>query len=242
MKDKTQKVAQMLLKNRGPEDKEFWAWLRPNQPTSMKDANKFVLASILDYQMNADFVWKNTGHFAEHILGDPKLLWQKITGISLEDWKSKKKEYSLHRFPIGHRRVWTIGKLIVEQYDGDARKIWQDQSIEATLHRLNDLGAGEQISRMIVGALIDNGQVKGKSDVKVDLHVRRVLGRILRAREFSELEKDKVLEITRKMHPENPWLLDRPLYLLGKKLCKANNPKCADCFMQSQCAYYGREQ
>jgi len=238
----TRAVSQLLLKNRGGETIDFWYWLKPNQTASKKDANKFILASILDYQMLSEVVWENARRLAEDVFNDPDNLWDKITSISLDEWRARRKEYSLHRFPKGHERVWTIGKRIVQQYEGDARKIWEGQSIESTLCRLNDLGVGEQISRMVVGGLFDTGQIKGKADVKVDRHVRRVLGRILQGREFSEGQIDKVIGITREMYPDNPWLLDRPLYLLGKQLCTANLPKCSDCFMNPECTHYKHRQ
>ena len=195
MDKKAQAVAQVLLKNRGGEDPDFWGWLKPNQPASMKDANKFLLAAILDFQIPAETAWRNARRLSESILGDPDRLWHEVTRISLSEWTSKWKEYSLHRFPKGHERVWTIGKRIVEQYDGDARKIWSNQSIDATLYRLNDLRVGEQISRMVVGALIDTGQLTGKGDVKVDDHVRRVLGRAVQGREFSSQETGRVIDL-----------------------------------------------
>lgn len=241
MDGKTQEVAQILLKNRGGEDPEFWVWLKPNQPASMKDANKFLLASILDYQIHADTAWGNAKRLSEDVLRDPDKLWHRITSVTLSEWVSKRKEYSLHRFPKGHERVWTIGNRIVQQYYGDARKIWDNQSIDATLYRLNDLRVGEQISRMVVGALIDTGHLKGKGDVKVDVHVRRVLGRAVQGREIPLQETGRVIDLTREMHPDNPWLLDRPLFLLGKQSCEAKKPKCISCFLQSVCTYYNTQ-
>src|SRR5260370_40666461 len=205
MDKKAQEVAQILLKNRGDEDQGFWAWLKPNEPVSMKDANKFLLACILDYQIPAETAWGNAKRLSETILEDPDNLWHRITSVTLSEWESKRKEYSLHRFPKGHERVWTIGRRIVQQYDGDARKIWDTHSIETTLYRLTDLGVGEQISRMVVGPLIDTGQIKGKGDVKVDIHVRRVLGRAVLGHEFPAQETGRVIDLTRDMHPANPW-------------------------------------
>ncbi len=242
MNETAQKISQLLLKNQPKLEADFWYWLKPNQPPSKKDANKFFLACILDYQIRAEAAWENARRLAEDILKDPDNLWDEITSLPLSDWMSKRKEYKLHRFPKGHERVWSIGERIAQQYEGDARKIWQDKSIDATLYRLNDLGVGEQISRMVVGALNDTGQITGKGDVKVDIHVRRVLGRALRGLEFSLQETGKVKELTRQMHPDNPWLLDRPLYWLGKQICEAGAPKCNSCFLQSVCVYYSRRR
>jgi endonuclease III len=90
---------------------------------------------------------------------------------------------------------------------------------------------------MAVGALMDTGHLHGRGDVKVDIHVRRVLGRIVRGKEFAAEEASNVLELTRSMHPENPWLLDRPLYRLGQSACVAGTPKCSSCFLRPACAY-----
>jgi endonuclease III len=188
--------------------------------------------------MRSKLVWGNAKKLAEGILGDPDKLWHRITRVSLADWMSKRKEYALHWLSKAHERVWTIGKRIVEQHEGDARKIWDKQSIDATLYRLTELGVGPQISRMVVGALYDTGIISGKADVKVDIHVRRVLGRVFQGSEFSLEDTGKVIEITRKMHPQNPWLLDRPLYLLGQQTCKAKKPKCDSCYLAAECIYY----
>jgi len=230
------RIAQALLAHRDT-DQHFWEWLVPAQPPSRKAANKFLLACILDYQVRAETAWRNASRLAEQILGDPDDLWGAIASASLEQWNSRRKEYSLHRFTKGHERVFTIGQKIVAQYAGDARNIWQGQSIDATLYRLYSLGVGEQISRMIVGALIDVGLLDGKGDVKADTHVRRVLGRLLHGREFPADRAQEAVDSARRLHPENPWLLDRPLYRLGKSVCTASAPRCGDCFMQPLCAY-----
>ena len=219
MATKAQRVAQLLLKNRGSEE-VFWPPLRKGKPASLKDGNKFFLACIIDYQNRANDVWeKITPKFTEKILGDPDNLWQRITSVSLSEWQTKQDKYALHRFPKAHERVWRIGRDIVTQYEGDARKIWKGQPPDIVLDRLNQMRVGEQISRMIVGALCDTDQIQGNGDVKVDIHVRRVLGRVLRGYEFTPKEAPIVLETTRHMWPENPWLLDEPLYLLGKRVC-----------------------
>jgi endonuclease III len=230
------KIAERLLKNRD-EDASFWDWLEPGKPLSRIAANKFLLGSILDYQMNSELVWGNARRLAEDILGDPDSLWETITAPSLDGWNAKRKDYSLHRFPKGHERVYTIGTRVVERYSGDARNIWAGQSLDATMHRLHELGVGQQIARMIAGALLDAGQIHGKGDVKVDVHVRRVLGRLLHGKPFPTDSQALVIETTRAMCPENPWLLDRPLYRLGKSVCIASAPKCEKCYMMDICAY-----
>ena len=236
MRPDPRNVALLLLEERDS-DTSFWRWIKPGQPLSAKEANKFLLGSILDYQMQAEVVWENARRLTEDILGDPDELWHVITANTLAEWNAKKSEYSLHRFPKAHERVYTIGTRVLHQYGGDARNIWNNQSIEAVLYRLGDLRVGKQLSRMVVGALVDAGQLHGKADVKVDTHVCRVLGRILRGDAFGSHEKDAVIDLTRAMNPENPWLLDRPLYRLGKALCSAEAPRCGECYMSASCVF-----
>jgi endonuclease III len=229
-------IAAHLLKTRRQRKIE-WRFLHRDRAVSRRDANKFLLGAILDYQIPAKLAWDNAQRLAETILHDPPLLWHRITARSLESWMSRREQYGLHRFPKAHERVYTIGRRLVGQYGGDARRLWRDRSIEATLYRLNDLGVGQQLSRMVVGALIDTKILVGRADVKVDRHVRRVLGRLVRGRGFDESELLEVIEVTRAMHPRNPWTLDQPLYQLGQGNCRENRPKCKACDARPVCAH-----
>ena len=150
---------------------------------------------------------------------------------------SRRREYRLHRFPIAHKRVWRIGKDIVRDYQGDVRNIWNTGTSEEILNRLHKMRVGKQISQMIIGALFDVGIIQSGSDVKADIHVRRVLGRVTRGQEFDLSEIPHIIELTRKMHPEEPWLLDQQLYLLGKQVCFPTNPTCSRCYLSEVCLW-----
>jgi len=235
MTTSSKELAAQLLAKRDTE--QMWVWLRPGQAVSRKNANKFLLACILDYQMKAEAAWNNARRLAEEILGDPADLWGTIAQYTLMGWNRKRSTFALHRFPKGHERVYTIGVRIAHEYYGDARKIWEDKSLHGTLWRLNDLGVGPQLSNMVVGALVDCGHLTGKADVKADAHVCRVLGRLHRGRPYGPDETAQVIALARLMHPESPWSLDRPLYQLGKSVCRATAPKCGECFMEPACQY-----
>lgn len=219
------------------DDEGFWTWLEPGVRPSKKNANKFLLASILDYQIKAETAWESARRLSEEFLGDTDDLWEAITACSLDEWNAKWKEYSLHWLSKAHERVYTIGRKLATYYGGDARRIWEDQSIGEVLYRLTELGVGPAISRMVVGALIDTRILSGRGDVKPDVHVRRVLGRLLMGTEFPSDRPEEAVEATRRMCPENPWLLDRGLYVLGKSVCRAKSPKCPECGMRSLCAH-----
>lgn len=218
---------------------DSWHFLsEPNgEPVTKKRANKFLAGAILDYQIPAATAWKNARRLAEDILGDPEDLWDAIAGIGERQWKSDslKEAYRLHRFrKQAHDRLWRIGCCVREQYAGDAREIWVGEIPSVVLERLCAMRVGEQISRMVVGALIDTEQIIGRGELKADLHVRRILGRVFAG---GTIDAGRASRIADRLVPGNSWSLDEPLYRLGKKVCKKSNPNCCDCYLMPKCNY-----
>ena len=229
-------VREQLLARRTAE-RVHWKWLSDldGAPADKKRANKFILGAILNYQMRAHLVWENARRFAEDILGDPDDLWAAILAIPAWDSEAVFRKYGLHRFAVGHFRVRRIGQRIRREYSGDSREIWRNQTAGQVLERLKDLQLGAQISRMVVGALSDTGQISGVGELKADLHVRRVLGRVFAGERVSVAEAHRVAN---EMIPRRSWMLDAPLYLLGKSRCRPTNPDCEGCYLRQECAYF----
>jgi endonuclease III len=231
--DKKTKVGQLLLDKR-EDPSHDWPPLRKGVQADKRSANKFFLASLLQYQVKAYANWRHALAFAEETLGDPEDLWDTIAAFKREVWATRFRTYKLHRFPKAHERVWRIAGEIIRRYQGDARMIWDQQDPALALGRLEEMRVGPQISRMIVGALIDTGQIRGQGDVKADVHVCRVLGRVFKGRDFSP---DEATVAARQM-ATNPWLLDYPLWRLGMNTCRPRDPSCGECYLQPTCTFY----
>jgi len=233
-------LANLLLANRrgGTDWGEYY---QPDgTPWSKKIANTFLLCCLLDYQMPSDVAWKNGARLINDILGDPDDVWQAITSVSDSEWKAKREEYKLHRFPAGHNRLWKIGKRICDDYQGDTRRIWEGKDPCTALVMLWDLGAGDQISRMVVGALRDCGQLTGTvSDVKGDVYVCRVLGRAVLG---ETTDPETGVRLAKQLHPADPWQLDAQLWDVGKSYCHTHNPSCSQCYLAPDCAYALRQR
>jgi endonuclease III len=230
-------VSALLLANRkGTED---WGEIShlDGTPCPKKVANKFLLCCLLDYQMHACTAWENGCRLVEKVLGDPDDVWKVITSVSETEWAAKWSEYGVHRFPAGHNRLWQIGKEICKRFDGDARRIWEGRDSRYVRQMLVVFGAGEQISRMIVGALRDCGQIKGASDVKADSKVCRVLGRVMFG---APTDPDTAGKLARLLYPTDPWQLDWPLWNVAKDYCDATRPACSRCYLHSHCEYARR--
>lgn len=227
-------IAALLLEHRS--DKEDWGDISgfENQPCPKRIANKFLLCCLLDWQMDSGLAWRNGERLVKDILGNPNDIWRAITSVSETEWKSRYAEYKLHRFPAGHQRLWRIGAVILDKYDGDAARIWQGKELSPVLVDLLALGAGEQISRMIVGALRDCRQIRGSNDLKADMHVCRVLGRAFQGEPANPAV---ATELARQLDATDPWQLDWPLWNIGKSYCRPSSPDCERCYLAPHCAY-----
>jgi len=226
-------IAALLLENRG-EGTDWGEFQLGDTPWSKKLANRFLLGCLLDYQIDSELAWRNAYRLLDDILGNADDVWRAITAVSAEEWNSKRTEYKLHRFPAAHNRLWSIGKRICDQYNGDARQIWEGKDSRGACEALWDLGAGDQISRMIAGALADCGQVKGAGDVKADRYVYRVLGRAVLG---DPTGPETAVRLAKSMYPPDPWQLDAQLWYVGKNYCHASGPDCARCYLAPHCAY-----
>ena len=228
------RIAAVLLATRA--DSADWGELSDlhGRACTQKVANKFLVCCLLDYQVDSDVAWRNGNRLVNDILNNPEDVWRAITAYSETDWDARFGEYKLHRFPAAHNRLWRIARYIVDKNDGEARRIWAGRESSEVLGRLLDIGAGQQISRMIVGALRDCGQIQGASDVKADVYVCRVLGRVVTG---NVTDATTAAGLARQLHPVDPWQLDWPLWRIGKSYCHIHQPNCSPCELAPACAY-----
>jgi len=214
-----------------------WGWIGDEglKYLTKKRANKFLFACILDYQMDADYLWARCKEFLEVELNDPDCLWDVVAEVPLSRWLKRTRDFGLHRFKdAAHRRVWIIGKRIRDEYAGDVKLIWRNRTAAEAAERMDELGVGPNLSRMAAGGLADTGWIKGRSDVKADVHVCRTFGRILVG---GPLEPDAAVSLAREVYPRNPWRLDGPLFVIGKERCFATEPNCSGCPLRKNCSY-----
>lgn len=243
MTNDLQQIVALLLENRASRADFGELSCLKGKECSKQVANRFLICCLLDWMWDADVAWKKGKALAKKLEkpGDPEGIWATISSFSKDEWDSKYEEFGRpHRFHWGYKRLWAIANEICARYDGDARNIWSGKSPFETLIHLWALGAGDQISRMIVGALRDCDQIKGDTgDVKADLHLRRVLGRAVYGEEIKANEAAKVIQLTRKLDAD-PWKLDFPLWNVGKSYCRPTSPNCPSCYLRPHCVHYQR--
>ena len=71
-----------------------------------------------------------------------------------------------------------------------------------------------------------------RSDVAVDIHLRRVF---LRTQLAERDHRDHMIEAARRLHPQRPGELDYPVWMTGRTWCAAGIPRCFDCPLTRVC-------
>jgi uncharacterized HhH-GPD family protein len=146
----------------------------------------------------------------------------------------------LHRF-VENVPAWVVlaAKKVLEDYAGDAGRIWGDEPTARELQRrLTDfVGIGQKKAAMAVEILErDLGarirELHG-SDIAYDIHVRRVF---LRTGLADQDSMEHMVEIARQVHPDRPGALDDPAWRIGKIWCHPREPDCPACVLATVCA------
>lgn len=216
-----------------------WPWLSGAMPESlsMQDANKFLCACILEFRAGKTDVWDNTAFFTDEVLENPENLWRAILAHSQEGWADQFWEYHLHPEPAVHARLWDVAVLMVRYYRGDARQIWEGffYNPREVFRRLHVLGIPRSSVCLVIGALKDQGYIKGVFDIVGDVVDSRVIARIA-CGEGSKITSYQAQHLARILCSQDPWLLDRPLYVLGMSYC-APGPRCPRCPARAGCVY-----
>ena len=121
------------------------------------------------------------------------------------------------------KNLIAASRTIVEQFDGE---------VPATMEQLLELpGVARKTANVVLGTWF--GIADG---VVVDTHVNRLsrrLGFTLHS-EPGKIERDLMEQI-----PRNRWIaFSHQLILHGRQICKAQKPRCQECFLVDLCPYY----
>jgi endonuclease-3 len=207
---------------------------------------RFFLGAVMDYQMDADVVWQNAEELVKMLGADN--LWKKIATMTEDNWLNLRKRdggyyHRLWGAPDQRsiaKRIRRIATNVVNKFNGDVRNVWRGRTADEVYEVLrNDvrvnLSRSDATINMIVLGLQGAGVIKGSSNVKADMHVKRVLGRAIRGR---AIDRDvDAIQLAQRICPENPGDIDLALFDIGKEYCKPTQPRCSECPLGSICKY-----
>lgn len=126
------------------------------------------------------------------------------------------------------RAIVEAARLVVEKYGGDMRRLMEEGPEAVREALLGIPGIGDKT----VDVLLSNW---GYPVVAVDTHVRRVARRLGLAETGSYRAVREALH--RVFRPERRLEAHLLLILLGRRICRAREPRCRECPLRDLCAY-----
>ena len=137
------------------------------------------------------------------------------------------------------RTIHELAVIVTDEYGGDASNLWTGRTAEevkATFRKIHGVGPG--IASMAVLLIEKAYQVRFEDldrphmDIKPDVHTRRVLYRLGLS---SSAEESSAVSTARRLRPNFPGELDAPLWIIGRRWCSSESPRCGTCPMTGLC-------
>ena len=117
------------------------------------------------------------------------------------------------------RNLIACAKMLTERFGGEVPR-GIDELVQLP-------GVGRKTANVI------RGNIFHEPSIVVDTHVKRIAGKLGLT---TETEPEKVERALMKVLPEDHWILfNIHIITLGRSICTARNPQCADCFLQDVC-------
>jgi endonuclease III len=192
----------------------------------------------MDRQVKAERAWL-IPHLISEKIGEFSI--EKLNSLSEPEINKLMSEPKpLHRFidqmsGYFHKAV----QRIVQEYDGDAAKIWSGSpsSAEVVYRFLAFDGVGPKIGSMASNILARDFKIPFEDyfsiDISADVHVRRVFSRLGLCKENATVEQ--VIYKARALYPQFPGIMDWPCWEIGRNWCKSGSPECDECYMKEIC-------
>lgn len=145
----------------------------------------------------------------------------------------------IHRYVVNTPR-WVVAaaQRVLDDYDGRAAAIWDDEPTATELQRRLQAfdGIGQKKAAMAAEILerdfgVPLREVTG-SDVAYDVHLRRVF---LRSGLADADDLAHIVDQARRAHPERPGALDLPAWDVGRHWCRPRDPDCPACPLAGAC-------
>ncbi len=185
--------------------------------TALKYQNDFQLlvATMLSAQSTDNQVNKITGRLFREC---PDV--ESFAALSLEDLEEKIKQVGLYRSKA--KNILAASKMILNDFGG---------KVPQTLEELTRLpGVGRKTANVVMSTAF------AIPAIAVDTHVFRVANRIGLAEAKNELNTELQLQ---KNIPREKWARAHHwLIWHGRKICKAQNPRCEICPVREYCQYF----
>ncbi|MEX1046188.1 MAG: DUF6884 domain-containing protein [Actinomycetota bacterium] len=212
--------------------------------TSHPEANALVLSDDFAFLLSVIF---DQGIPYERAWQGPYLLKQRLGYLDPERiaadpdavLRAVKQPPALHRY-VNNVPGWLVAaaRIVIEEYEGDAGNIWNDQptadELQTRLKRFP--GIGQKKAAMAVELLMRERKLTVReqqgSDIAYDIHIRRVF---LRTGLAERDDPTQMIAVARELHPQRPGELDLPAWRIGVGWCHPTGPECPACPLTAWC-------
>jgi endonuclease III len=233
-------------------------WARwKSRATKMRPdvANSFLLGVMLDRGVRAERAW-DAGEWMVDSLsdwdkGNVRSVWRALAKMDPRRLRGFMRYgyggYAFHwRYKTFARLLPRAAKVLLAEYDGDPRQIWNNQrNVNVVRDRLEAIPTiGPALANMTLLFLArDHGRVGGKKarpllDPKPDIHVCRVFQRTGLVR-GGPATASAVIQAAKTLAPDYPAVLDAPAWEIGRKWCRPRRPRCRQCPILRACPKIG---
>jgi endonuclease III len=231
--------SQSLHAERGPI--KFSPKPRVNEVLNDIDAHPhlFVLGIQMDRGIESALAWEVPFRVGEE-LKLKSFDFAEMRKPSIEDLIKVFIGTGLHRYPAKMARIFYNTLEHIEQdYEGDARRIWNDKPSSATLIKrfLQFDGMALRMAAKAANSLYRDFKVALSDatslDISPDYFVRRVF---LRTGFISRHSSDEeLIYLARELHLKYPGVFDKPCLDVTRAVCWPERPNCRECGLNRAC-------
>lgn len=207
----------------------------------------FVLACVMDRQIKAERAWNI-----------PYMIADEIGSRAIDAFAAKDEQYyidlfetkRLHRYNLRMARYfYKAVQRIVNEYGGDASKIWADTppSRLVVLRFLEFDGIGLKIATMAANLLSRDYGIPLRDltavDISPDVHVKRImyrLGLVECGGDWQKIDSSTIIRKAALLHIDFPGIFDLLFWDIGKKgICENNKCHAERCPFGEFCPKIG---
>lgn len=147
---------------------------------------------------------------------------EKFANANLEELEQDIRSIGFYHMKA--KNIISCTKDLVEKFHGEVPK---------TLEELTSLaGVGRKTANVI------RGNIYNEPSIVVDTHVKRISKKLGFAKSD---DPEKVEYELMKVLPKDHWILyNIQIITLGRSICVARNPRCAECFLKEVCPSAGK--
>lgn len=199
----------------------------------------FVLGLQMDRGIESALAWEVPFRVREE-LGLESFEFSVLREPSIEDLVKVFIETGLHRYPAKMARIfYNTLEHIAQDYDDDARRIWNDRPSSATLIKrfLQFDGMALRMAAKAAHTLHRDFKVPladaTSLDVSPEEDVHRVFARLgFIGRNSSD---EELIYVARELHVKYPAVFEWPCQELTRIACWPERPKCSRCPLRRAC-------